>query len=748
MRLLAVLGGVVLLALGLVARAGGEGSFSLQERIQQARPGDTLEVPPGLYHGPIVVDKPLRLIGKGWPVLDGGGRGTVLTITAPEVEVKGFIIRGSGSSLDKEESGILVLAPQVRIAHNRLEDVLFGIYMRQAPGGHIVGNTISGKPIDTPLRGDPVRLWESHDTLIEGNTIHDGRDVVIWFSRGVVVRSNSIARMRYALHLMYASHAQVEDNTFQDSSVGAFVMYSQNVALVRNRIMGNRGPSGYGMGFKNADAVTVKGNLLLRNRVGFYLEDTADQTTALWEGNTVAYNDIGLLLSPTAVRNTFVGNAFADNLEQVSIRGGGRSGENTWALGGRGNFWSDYAGYDANGDGVGDIPYRSRHFFEDLAGQYPLLRLFLFSPAAQAMEMAVRAFPFYQPVVKVEDPAPLMAPPPLAVAVRQQAFPWEGVLSGVLVLLGLTPVGWLWLTQKPTHLPAKPKGAEEKKEGTLLEVKGLTKRFGRFTAVDGVSFVLRRGEVLALWGPNGAGKTTIVRCILGLLHYQGHISIGGWDARRQGVQARRLIGVVHQEPAFPDHWTPSQVLRLVADLRGLPQERADALLEHLGLASHAHQPVRTLSGGMRRRLALALALLPDPPLLILDEPTANLDAAGRRDVIALLLRLKAQGHAILLTSHRGEEVLALADRVVRLEQGRSLGEVSPSALGEAKEGVSLVLVVPMASLEKATQALREAGFAVHRNGAGLRVQVAPADKVRPLAVLLQAGIPIEDFEVE
>ncbi|MFN3974956.1 MAG: nitrous oxide reductase family maturation protein NosD [Dehalococcoidia bacterium] len=746
MRWLAVLGGVVLLALGFAARAWGDGSSSLQERLQQARPGETIEVTPGVYFGPFVVDKPLRLVGRGWPVLDGGGRGTVLTITAPGVNVEGFVIRGSGSSLDKEDSGILVLAPEVRIRHNRLEDVLFGIYLRQAPRGQIVGNTIGGKALDVPLRGDPVRLWESHDTVIEGNTIHDGRDAVVWFSRNVVVRGNAITRMRYALHLMYASHAQVEGNTLRDSSVGAFIMYSQHVDLVGNRMIGNRGPSGYGMGFKNADAVTVKGNLLLRNRVGLYLEDTADQTTARWEGNTIAYNDIGLLLSPTAVRNTFSNNAFADNMEQVSIRGGGHARENTWAQGGRGNFWSDYAGYDANGDGVGDVPYRSRYFFEDLASQYPLLRFFLFTPSAQALEMAVRAFPFYQPVVKMEDPAPLLSPPPLAVTPGERAFPWGGVASGALALLGLTSVvGWLWLGRKPAGpLPPSYLGDGE----VLLDVAGLTKRFGRFTAVDGVSFLLRRGEVLALWGPNGAGKTTIVRCILGLLHYQGRITIGRWDARRNGVQARRLIGVAPQEPAFPEHWTPSQVVRMVATLRGIPWERADALLEQVGLASHSHQPVRTLSGGMRRRLALAIALLPDPPLLILDEPTANLDAAGRREVITLLLRLKAQGRAILLTSHRGEEAMALADRVLRLERGHSLGEVPPSAISEAQAVVSLVLVVPVASQERATQALQEAGYAVYRNGAGVRVQVAPADKVRPLAVLLQAGIPVEDFEVE
>ncbi|GBD11708.1 putative ABC transporter ATP-binding protein YxlF [bacterium HR23] len=745
MRLLAVLGGVALLAVALVARADTQVPLPLQERIRQATPGETLEVPPGVYFGPLVVDKPLRLVGRGWPVLDGQGRGTVLTITAPGVEVEGFVIRGSGSNSDKEDSGILVLAPAVRILRNRLEDVLFGIYLRQAPGSQIVGNTLRGKAVEVPRRGDLIRLWESNDTLIEGNTLRDGRDVIVWFSRGVRARHNTIARMRYALHLMYASHAHIEGNTLQDSSVGVFVMYSRDVHLEGNRVVGNRGPSGYGMGFKNADAVSTRGNLVARNRVGLYLEDTADETTAHWEGNTIAYNDIGLLLSPTAVGNTFTGNAFADNLEQVVIRGGGRSGANTWAPGGRGNFWSDYAGYDANGDGIGDLPYRSRHFFEDIAGRYPLLRFFLFAPSAQALETAVRAFPFYQPVVQMEDPAPIMAPPPLAVGRGKRPLPWEGVVSGVLALGGLASVGWVWLGRRRTP---RPSPAGRKEEGVLLRIEGLTKRFGRFTAVEGVSFTLKAGEVLALWGPNGAGKTTIVRCILGLLKYQGRISILGYDARSHGKQARAFIGVVPQEPTFPDHWTSAQVLEMVADLRGIPRERVGVMLERVGLTSHAHRPVRTLSGGMRRRLALAVALLPNPPLLILDEPTANLDAGGRREVLALLRRLKAEGRGILLTSHRGEEVLALADRVLRLEQGKAVGEVPPSALLREAPGASLFLLVPPWAREKAVEALRGAGFALSQNGVGLRVHVAPAQKVHALSVLWEAGIPVEDFEVE
>ena len=213
----------------------------------------------------------------------------------------------------------------------------------------------------------------------------------------------------------------------------------------------------------------------------------------------------------------------------------------------------------------------------------------------------------------------------------------------------------------------------------MVEVEGLTKRFGAHTAVHRVSFRVEKGTTLALWGHNGAGKSTIIACLLGLLRFEGNIRIDGLDVRRRGREARRRLGFVPQQVGFP----PMSVAELAAfhtGLRGLRPAAASPWLERLGLAEVLDLPVHALSGGMRQRLALALALAGDPPVLVLDEPTANLDVASRVQVVDLLQELRHGGRTIVLASHRGSEVLALADQVLVLDAGRVVAEGPPGRL--------------------------------------------------------------------
>lgn len=204
----------------------------------------------------------------------------------------------------------------------------------------------------------------------------------------------------------------------------------------------------------------------------------------------------------------------------------------------------------------------------------------------------------------------------------------------------------------------------------MVHVRELTKRFGPLVAVDRLSFEVMPGEAVALWGPNGAGKTTALRCLLGLLPFEGMIRVGGYDVTLQGKEARRLVGFVPQELNFHDDLAVRETLRFYARLKKAPLERIDKALERIGLTRHAHKPVKDLSGGMKQRLALAVALLADPPLLVLDEPTANLDARSRQELLTLLGELKAAGKTLIFSSHRLGEVVKLADRVLVLEDGR------------------------------------------------------------------------------
>ena len=192
----------------------------------------------------------------------------------------------------------------------------------------------------------------------------------------------------------------------------------------------------------------------------------------------------------------------------------------------------------------------------------------------------------------------------------------------------------------------------------------------------------QKGEAVALWGPNGAGKTTAIRCILGLQPYRGTILVGGHDVRREGKKARAAVGYVPQELAFQENVPVWETLAFYARLRRSTAPEVDRRLEELGIAQAKEKRVGELSGGMKQRLALATALLADPPILVLDEPTSNLDPAGRFAFLRTLTELRRGGKTVLFSSHRIEEVKALADRVIVLERGRVRFEATGAGLAD------------------------------------------------------------------
>ena len=284
----------------------------------------------------------------------------------------------------------------------------------------------------------------------------------------------------------------------------------------------------------------------------------------------------------------------------------------------------------------------------------------------------------------------------------------------------------------------------------MIEATHITKRFGRLAAVDDLSFTVQPGEAVALWGANGAGKTTALRCLLGLLPFEGRVEVAGVDVARQGKAARRLTGFVPQELNFHDDLTVAETLTFYARLKKVPTGYDfTPLLERLALLPHIRKPVHDLSGGLKQRLALALALLADPPILILDEPTANLDIRAREDFLQLLHELKVGGKTMAFSSHRLEEVTALADRVLLLEGGRLVVDAPPNELEQRLGWEStLHLYLPESGIDAALDTLTLYGMPVSRNGRGVRVQVAAGQKGHVLRLLQEAGVEIEDFTIE
>jgi ABC-type multidrug transport system ATPase subunit len=281
----------------------------------------------------------------------------------------------------------------------------------------------------------------------------------------------------------------------------------------------------------------------------------------------------------------------------------------------------------------------------------------------------------------------------------------------------------------------------------MIRVNDLVKRFGSTTVLKGLSFDVRAGEAVALWGTNGAGKTTALKCLLGLYRFEGQAVVAGHDVAREGKAARAALGYVPQELALYDLST-LETVQFYAELKRSPAQQVNDVLALVGLADQASKPAEKLSGGMKQRLALGCALLGDPPVLLLDEPTSNLDAAGREAFMHLLARLKESGKTILFSSHRLEELEAVADRVLIVQEGRLAFECAPQEVAE-RLGLTLRLKLhlPADQHPLALEALASEGYAASPNGRGIWVTVAPSAKAAPIRALEQAGIAVTDFDV-
>ena len=235
----------------------------------------------------------------------------------------------------------------------------------------------------------------------------------------------------------------------------------------------------------------------------------------------------------------------------------------------------------------------------------------------------------------------------------------------------------------------------------MIRVEAVRKRYGNTTVLDGIDLHVRTGETFGLLGPNGAGKSTLIGLIATLKRAQsGRIRIGGFDSESETEKARKLIGLVFQENNLDRDLTARQNLCYQARLHRIDraEQKVAAMIERLGLSAQADRAVDQLSGGMRRRLVIGRALLTEPRVLLLDEPTTGLDAAIRRDLWSLIGQIREAGCTIVLTTHYVAEAEALCDRVAIIRSGRVVEQGTPEEL-RRRHGLS--------SLEEVLLALPE-----------------------------------------
>jgi len=231
-----------------------------QELVDKAPAGSVLRPPPGAYAGPVTIDKPLTIEGGGQVTIDAGDKGTVMVVNADHTTLRGLHLTGSGDSHDTDDSCLDVRGNHNTLENLKLDNCLFGIDLKQTNHSVLRGNSVRSKDRELGVRGDGLRLWYSHDNLIEQNEIIDSRDMVAWYSHRNTFRNNLGKRSRYSIHFMFANENIVEGNRFYDNAVGVYFMYTEGGAARNNVISHATGAAGMGIGFKESSGTIVEGN--------------------------------------------------------------------------------------------------------------------------------------------------------------------------------------------------------------------------------------------------------------------------------------------------------------------------------------------------------------------------------------------------------------------------------------------------------------------------------------------------------
>jgi len=378
---------------------------TLQELINQTPTGGTVPLESGTYYGPVVIDRPIILDGKGKVTIDGQAKGTVIRIVANGVTIKNMNITGSGKSHDQVHAGISVTSSYNIIRNNRIHHTLFGIDMKESHENEIIENDISSFPEDLGLRGDGIRVWASNNNVFRKNSIHDSRDMIIWYSDGNLIEYNKGWNNRYSLHFMYTGGNTVRYNNYWDSAVGIFLMYSHDSVLSHNQIRHAIGTTGMGIGMKEVDNMRLIENRIVYCTTGIYLDQSPFDPLAfnMMLGNTVAYNIHGVVFHSTLKQNVFKGNQFIGNLEAITVHSKGTANNNIWEA----NYWSEYEGFDRDSNGYGDSSYINKIYLDQLWMDNPWVKFYYASPVLSGLNLLAKLAPLSEPKLLMIDTKPV-----------------------------------------------------------------------------------------------------------------------------------------------------------------------------------------------------------------------------------------------------------------------------------------------------------------------------------------------------
>lgn len=375
---------------------------SIKEGIQLASPCDTVTIDGGTYsEGNILIDKELWLIGKNFPVLDGQGKTEIITITANQVHVEGFQIQNVGTSYTEDRAAIRMKeVSDFCIKNNRVLNAFFGIYAQRSKNGCIEGNTVIGKAKDEVSSGNAIHLWYCDNILISNNLTSGHRDgIYLEFANNSTIRGNvSEHNVRYGLHFMFSNDDNYHQNTFRSNGAGVAVMYSKRIGMVGNMFENNWGAAAYGLLLKEIHDSKIQENIFMENTVGIFAETSNRVTYTL---NNFVQNGWAVRISGGCQNLVMTSNNFLSNSFDLAVHTSGVDNKFD------GNFWSDYAGYDLDRDGIGDVPHRPMKLFSHVVSNTPESMVLLRSLFVDILNFSEKVSPIFTPE-NVVDNQPLM----------------------------------------------------------------------------------------------------------------------------------------------------------------------------------------------------------------------------------------------------------------------------------------------------------------------------------------------------
>jgi len=365
---------------------------NIAEAVRNASPHDTILVSSGIYfENTIKINKPLVLIGLNKPVIDGQFKEGVLEITSDSVTINGFIIQNVGTSYTHDYAAIhLFKSNYFTIINNTLKDVFFGILVEKSHYGSIRENVVSSNAVNEVSSGNGIHLWHCSNIIITNNHLSHLRDGIYFefVSESLITNNISTNNIRYGLHFMFSNNDEYYDNEFINNGAGVAVMFSKFIKMKRNLFYKNWGTASFGLLLKEIYDAEIEDNIFEENTIGINIEGS---TRINYTKNDFKSNGWAIKIAGGCYTNIFTDNNFLSNSFDLSYNS--KMNDNKFD----GNYWSSYAGYDLDKDGIGDVPYRPVKLFSYIVNRTPESIILLRSLFIDILNFSERVSPVFTP---------------------------------------------------------------------------------------------------------------------------------------------------------------------------------------------------------------------------------------------------------------------------------------------------------------------------------------------------------------